>query len=260
MKRPDRIDFLFAALVIVVGFAPLVTPYGWQGAGLTGDFACNCGQYHIAFSDLTYGGDRPNINTNYRGSSVEVVQVSDAVSTVDGLDLYSNFSMTRQLSGDNLVVDYYSPRLNFTKTVSEGNGTIFVDYQFGRNVTATLTFWRWYFTAVGPVSLPVDQAIPDNGTVPFTFFGAGGYFNATISSLPVPVSAYVFGVQGHGLNKLALTFTGDQIDIRITAASPNPPFVLGGAEIASTNYEYPLIGVLMASVYLAARSRVVAKA
>ena len=181
MRRPDWADFAFAALVIIVGFAPVLAASGWQGAGSAGDFTCSCRGYHVLFSDSTYGGDRPNVFTNYQGSQIDAVQVSDAQSSVQGLDLYSNFSMARHLSGGSLVVDYSSPGLNFTKVVSVGSGTVKVDYEFGRNVTAVLTFWRWYFASIGPFDRPVTRELPTNGTVPFSFFGAGALFNGSLS-------------------------------------------------------------------------------
>ena len=254
MKRPDPMDFAFAALIVVVGVAPLLAAPGWVGYGAKGDYTCGCGQYYLAFSDSAYGGNRPYVFALYQGSQVDMIQMSDSQSTVNGLDLYSNFSMTRQVSGGSLVVDYSSPTLNFTKQVSVADGVVRVSYAFGRNVTATLTFWRWYYATIGPFNRPVTRSLAVNGSIPFSAFGKGVLLNGTLSASPEPDTAVISGVPGLGLNKLALTFQGDRIDLMIALAGSKAPAGVGALEVASTNEALPIIGVVMASAYLVARS------
>lgn len=255
MKRPDLADFAFAALVVVISVAPVVTIQGWGGYGPVGEFSCSCGHYYVRFSDPSYGGDRPHVFTDYQGFQVDVVQMSDAASTVDGLNLYSNFTTRPSLGGGTLSVDYISPTLNFTKQVSVADGAVDVDYSFGRNVTAVLTFWRWYYSSVGPYDLPTTRSIPA-GDVAFSFFSQGAVFNATLAPSPAPASAQISGIEGAGLNKVTLVFHGSRVDVSVRLTGVKALAGAGVLGVGSSDAAFPVIGVALAAAYLGARGYV----
>ena len=254
MRRPDWKDFAFAALIITVGISPVLTVPGWQGYGPHGEFAFNGGHYYVRYSDPTLGGDKPHVFALYQGFQVDMIEVSDDQSTVDGLNLFSNFTTSQNLVGGDLHVNYTSPALNFTKSVSVASGFVRVDYAFHRNVTADLTFWRWYYTSVGPFDRPVTRELPLSASIPFSFFGQGALFNGTISSAPYPVSAEISGVEGAGLNKISLQFNGTGVALTLALTSVRPLAGAGVVEVASSNWAFPVIGLFAASAYLVTRS------
>jgi hypothetical protein len=254
VKRPDAADFAFAALLIIIGIAPILTVPGWQGYGPHGEFSCSCGQYYVRFSDPTYGGDKPHVFALYQGFQVDLVELSDDQSTVNGLNMYWNFTTTQNVSGGALVVDYSSHGLNFTKTVSVSGGAVHVDYSFSESVNATLTFWRWYYFSIGPYDRPVTREILPNATIPFSVFGQGAVFNASLAASPAPAAAEIFGVEGGGLNKIALQFVGEQVDLSINLNAVKALAGAGVVEVASSNEAFPILGVAAATVYLGART------
>lgn len=256
--RPDLADFAFAALVIVISFSPLLPVPGWQGYGPHGEFSCNCGQYFVRYSDPTYGGDRPHVFTVYQGFQVDVAAASDSGSTVDGLDLYSNFTTAPAISGGTLSVLYSSPGLNFTKRMSYSDGAVDVYYAFPRNVTAVLTFWRWYYSTVGPYDRPTTRQLPAAQNVTFSFFSQGALFNASIASDPAPAAATISGVQGAGLNKITLEFQASSVNISIRVDGVKPLAGAGVLQVASSDWAFPVIGIVVAGAYLGARKWVVA--
>jgi hypothetical protein len=254
VNRPDLVDFAFAALVIAVGVTPILTVPGWQGYGPKGEFSCSCGPYYVRFSDSTHGGDKPHVYTTYQGFQVDVIEVSDEQSTINGLNIHSTFNTTRNLTGGGLLVEYTSPGVNFTKQVSVSDGVVYVDFKFTRDVTAVLTFWRWYYSSIGSFDRPVTRYIATNVSVPFTFFGQGAIFNATLSSFPSPVSAVISGVEGGGLNKMALEFQGRNVHLTIRVAAVKALAGAGVIEVASSNEAFPVLAVVVASGYLVTRA------
>lgn len=252
---PDGLDFVFAVLVISVSLTPLLTFPAWQGYGPAGEFSCNCDRYFVRFSDPTSGGDKPSIFTLYSGFQVNVIEVSDQASRVDGLNLYSNLTARPSLQGRALAVSYSSPELNFTKLVSADNGAVNVNYTFERNVTALITLWRWYYASIGPFDRPVTRELGTTGKVDFTFFDQGALFNASVSADPRPVEAQISGVEGAGLNKIALVFDTTRINLTLKLDSVKPLVGVGVVEVASSNYAYPIVGSGLTATYLVVRRK-----
>ena len=255
MRRLDGIDLLFVGLVISVSFAPLLSIPGWQGYGPIGEYACNCGQYFVRFSDPTTGADRPHIFSSYNGLQIDIIQVSDQASSVDGLNVHSNFTARPRMAGEGLVVSYSSPQLNFTKVVSVSNGEVKVSYSFGKNVTALITLWRWYYSSIGHFDRPLTREISPGGDINFTFFAQGALFNASVLASPRPVQAKISGIEGAGLNKIALTFNGTKIDLAMTLDAVKPLAGVGVLDVGSTYYAYPIIGVGLSATYLVIRRK-----
>ena len=255
MKRPDVYDFAFAALLVIVGFAPLMTVTCWQGYGPHGEFSCTCGQYYVRFSDPTFGGDKPHVFAVYQGFQVDMIEASDKSSTVDGLNLYANFTTAPKVVGGTLDVAYTSPTLNFTKQVTIDGGTLHIDYTFSRNVTADLTFWRGYYATVDGYSQTTTADLNPTDSISFSFLGQAALFNATLTADPAPASAQIAGVEGAGLNKIALVFQGDRADVTITLTKVTPLAGAGVVEVASSNAAFPFIGVAAACLYLGVRWR-----
>jgi hypothetical protein len=239
--------------VVSVSIAPLLSIQGWQGPGSTGAYSCTCGQYFVRFSDAAVGGDKPHVYTSYNGFQVDVIEVSDDESSVNGLNMYSNFTARPDLEGGGLAVSYSSPQLNFTKTVSVGDGSVHVSYSFGRNVTALITLWRWYYTSIGAYDLPVTRDINTTGGINYTFFEQGAVFNGSVVASPTPVQAQISGIQGAGLNKISLTFNASKIDLTVVLRSVKALAGVGVLQAGASNYAYPIIGVGLATAYLVVR-------
>jgi hypothetical protein len=239
--------------MISVSVAPLLSVQGWQSYGTLGGYTCNCGQYFVRFSDSTIGGDKPHIYASYNGFQVDVIEVSDDASRVNGLNMHSNFTARPSLESGGLTVSYSSPQLNFTKLVSVKNGVINMSYSFERNVTAEITVWRWYYRSIGNYDLPVARNIRISGGINYTFFDQGALFNTSVSVSPQPVLAQISGIQGAGLNKIALTFNATRVDLAMALTSVKPLAGVGVMQVGSSDYAYPIIGFGLAVTYLVVR-------
>jgi hypothetical protein len=195
----------------------------------------------------------------YQGFQVDILEFSDYQSTVNGLNLHQNFTTRPSLSGQGLTVNYVSHALNFTKRIIIDGDVVNVDYTFDRGVTADFTFWRWYFTSIGPFDRPITRVVQDPGSLNFSVFGQGALFNASLNSNPPPVSARISGIEGAGLNKISLQFTGRSVDLSVVLRGIKPVAGAGVVEVASSNAAFPVIGVCMAAVYVGARKWAVRK-
>jgi len=255
LRRPDLADFAFAGLVIVISVAPLLSVTGWQGYGPGGEYSCICGKYYIRFADPAYGGDKPHVFVQYQGFQVDALEFSDIDSKVNGANLYSGYSVQRSLTNRGLLLDYSSASINFTKMVSESNGTVYVSYSFGRDVSAQLTFWRWYFTTVGPFSLPVTRTLGSSHDINFSFFGQGAVFNATLVADPAPTVTSISGVQGAGLNKVTMDFNASSISLALRLSAVRSFAGAGVVEVGSSLDAFPVMGVVFGVAYLEARRR-----
>ena len=259
MKLPNWADFLVAGVIIIVSFTPLIPSQGWQTLPPPGGYSCSCGQYSVSYSGPNYGGDKPHVYTSYQGYQVDVLEVSDMQSTINGLDIYSNFTETPNLVGGVLSVDYGSPGLTFSKTVSLNGSTLSVDYAFSRTVNATLTLWRWYFASVGGFDLPVTRDLGPLGSVGYTFLQAGAQFNATVSATPDASDVQISGVSGAGLNKITMEFSASGVDLTIRLESTKTLAGTGVSAVGSSTIAYPIIGTSCAVLYLVLRRRIFAR-
>lgn len=236
-----------------VSFIPLFPSEGWQSRSPPGTYTCNCGQYFLRYSDPSVGGDKPHIYANYNGFQVDMIEVSDSASYVNGLDAYSNFTATTSIQGGRLEASYSSPPLNYNKEISVGNGMVNVTYTFSKNVTLSLTLWRWYYASVGPYDRPVNRNLTMSGHISFSFIGQGAGFNATINADPVPIHARVSGIGGTGLNKISLEFQSSKVSLSMRLTAVTPMGSAGVVEVDSANYAYPIMGAGIAAIYLVVR-------
>jgi hypothetical protein len=259
LGRSDWSDFLVAGVIVIVSFTPLIQAQGWQALPSPGGYSCSCGQYFVSYSATNYGGDKPHIYTNYQGYQIDVLEVSDKQSTVNGLDMYSNFTETTNLAGGMLSADYASPGLTFSKTVSLNGSTLSVGYSFSRSVNASITLWRWYFASVSGFDLPITRDLGPLGSVGYTFLQAGAEFNAMVSATPGASDVQISGVPGAGLNKMTMEFSASKIDLSIRLESIRTLAGAGVSSVGSSTIAYPIIGTSSAVMYLALRKRIVGK-
>jgi hypothetical protein len=256
VKLPNWTDILVAGVIITVSFAPLIPSQGGEALPAPGGYSCGCGQYFVSYSGPNFGGDKPHIYTNYQGNQIDVLEVSDKESTIDGLNISSAFTEAQSVTAGALRVEYLSSGLNFNKTVSLSGSALSVGYTFSKSVNANLTLWRWYFASIGPFDRPVDRELGPLGSVSYTLLEAGAVFNATVSATPTPVDVRISGVPGAGLNKITLVLTASSVSLSIRLDSVRP---LVGAEVpnvGSSTVAYPIIGTSSAAIYLVLRRRI----
>jgi len=253
LKLPNWADFVIAGIVIFVSFTPLIPAQGWQALPPAGGYSCSCGQYSVSYSAPSYGGNKPHIYTNYQGYQVDVLEVSDKQSTINGLDIYSNFTSNQTLSGGALIVEYSSPGLDFNKTISQSGGTLSVDYSFSRIVSANITLWRWYFSSIGPFDRPFHRDFGSLSSVGYTFLQAGAAFNASVTSNPTAADVQISGVPDAGLNKMTMEFRASSVSLSVKLDSIRPLVGAGVPAVGSSVIAYPVIGTSCAVLYLALR-------
>jgi len=246
------VDVLFVVLVVSLSFTPFICPGGWDGY-TSGTFVYQDETCYIRYSDETLGIDKPHIFSREGWpikSLVDMVELSDCQSFVNGLNLYEDFESHGQLMDDGLII-FYTGSPQVTKSITVTDEGVIVRYESDQRVELRLTLWRWYFSSVEGNDyrgvLPPLKVEPKK-TLNFQFMDGGRTHGGVIQLSDRPLSVEVCR-DLNGLNKIIIDYVGSHLSIKIALddASRSP------LRIADRDLLYPLMSLVFGLVYLWAR-------
>jgi len=245
------------AWVLALSFLPLVytltAPHAWVGYG-EGNYSFDNGHLHLQVAGITYGGSKPLIEAYLanattggvvdNGNPLEMVEVSDQASYVNGVDLFNSSFSTHVMNDSTLAMVYTISNFTVTKQVTVRGADVFVTYSSPRPVNYDISFWHWYYGSVNgttsqeigsgcisssPAKL-VSAAFTDVSTVQLH---AAGDFTVAVS-LP---SVVTMCRDDTGINKFVVMTQADTLAFKIrgsigTAGNVSPVSV-AITEIAS---------------------------
>lgn len=248
--RLELIDYLFVCFVIFISFTPLLPLRGWQGYGPSGEFYYTGDLIQLRYNDPSFGNDKPHVFVTDVGRPVSFIEFSDHNSYLNGRNIYTNFTARTRLEGGKLWVFYKSPETSFVKIVEPGKDCVKVMYVSNQTMRLRLTLWHWYFSSVGPFSMPITRRLDPGEAINFSVAEGGKVYMAQILLDPMPENVTVSGVLGEGLNKIALDFTAKEVVVEVKLLNPPSLSQLLVLNIRESNYLYPIIAVAASSVYL----------
>jgi len=246
------VDVLFVVLVVSLSLTPFICSKGWDGPA-PGTFVYQDETYYVKYSDDTIRTDKPHIFI-LEGwpikSLVDMVELSDHQSFVNGLNLYEDFESYGQLTDDGLTIFYGgSPQLTKSITVT-GEGVI-VRYESDQPIELRLTLWRWYFSSVEGndyrgMLLPLK--VKPKETLSFEFEDEGRTYAGVLKLSDKPLNIEVCR-DLNGLNKIIIDYVGSHLSVKISLDNAGE----SSFKIAHKNLLYPLISVFFGLVYLRVR-------
>jgi hypothetical protein len=257
LARPEMrtlVDVLFVVLVASLSFAPLVHARGWDGYD-SGTFVYRDETCYLRYSDETYGTDKPRIFL-LEGwpiqDPIDLVELSDYQSFVNGLNLYRDFESHGRLTGGGLTVSYRSNHgsLRLTKSIRVTQEGVVVTYESDQPIELRLTLWRWYFSSVDGrdyrgVQLPLKVEPKD--TIHFEFVDGGQTYRGVVKLSGEPLNVEVCR-DFSGLNKIVIDYVGSHLSIRIALDEASR----SSFKIAK-DFLYPLMSTAFGLVYLGFR-------
>jgi len=251
------VDILFVVLVVSLSFTPLICPRGWDGYAPESQsnttFVYQNETCYIRYSDETIRTDKPHIFL-LEGwpikSLVDLIELSDHQSFVNGLNLYEDFESHGKLVGEGLTVSYRSNHgsLRLTKSVRVMDEEVVVTYDSDQPIELRLTFWRWCFSAVDGYDyrgLPQPLKIKPTDTLRFEFEDESQTYRGVLKFSSEPSNIEV-GKDLDGLNKILIDYVGSHLSIKIALESANR----SSLKIANKDLLYPLISIIFGAVYL----------
>jgi hypothetical protein len=244
------LDYLFACFVISVSLTPLLPLRGWQGYGPSGEFYYTGDLIQLRYNDPSFGNDKPQVFIVDAGRPISLIEFSDHNSYVNGCNVYVNFTARTRLEDGKLRVLYRSAEMSFIKVVEPGRDYVKVTYASNQTMRLNLTLWRWYFSSIGPFSMPITRSLDSCRALNFSVAEGGRTYAAQISWKPTPQKIMVSGVIGGGLNKIALDFTAREVTVELKPLSPTGFSQLLVLDVRESKYLYPIIAVAASSLYL----------
>ena len=252
LARPELrtlADVLFVVLVVSLSFAPFIRVKGWDGYD-SGTFVYQDETCYIRYSDETVGIDKPHIFLREGWpikSLVEMVELSDRQSFVNGLNLYEDFESHGQLMDDGLTI-FYSGSPQLTKSITVTDEGVVVIYESDQPIELRLTLWRWYFSSVEGndfrgALLPLK--VEPNETINFQFMDGSRTYDGVIQFSDEPLNVEVCR-DLNGLNKIVIDYVGSHLSIKI-ALDGASQFSL---QIADKDLLYPLMSIVFGLAYL----------
>lgn len=257
LARPEMrtlVDVLFVVLVVSLSFAPFIHAMGWDGYD-RGTFVYRDETCYLRYSDETYGTDKPRIFL-LEGwpvkDPVDLVEVSDYQSFVNGLNLYRDFESHGRLTGGGLAVSYRSNHgsVGLTKSIKVIGEGVVVTYESDQPLELRLTLWRWYFSAVDGRDYRGEQLplkVEPKETIRFQFMDGGRTYGGVLKLSSEPSNIEVCR-DLNGLNKIIIDYVGSHLSIRI-ASDETGRFSFKIAK----NTLYPLMSIVFGLVYLGFR-------
>jgi hypothetical protein len=244
------LDYVFACFVVLVSLTPLLPLRGWQGYGPLGEFYYTGDLIQLRYNDPSFGNDKPHVFVVDAGRPISLVEFSDHNSYVNGCNIYTNFTVKTRLEDGKLRVLYKSAETSFIKVVEPGEDYVKVTYAFNQTMKLNLTLWRWYFSSVGPFSMPMTRSLDACRALNFSVTEGGKTYVAQVSWEPMPEKITISGVLGEGLNKIALDFTAKEVTVEVKLLNPTGLSQLMVLDLRESKYLYPLIAFTGSSLYL----------
>jgi len=251
------VDVLFVVLVVSLSFIPFICFRGWDGYAPESQsyatFVYQNETCYIRYSDETIGTDKPRIflleGWPVKGL-VDLVELNDHQSFVNGLNLYEDFESHGGLAGEGLAVFYMSNHgsLRLTKSIRVTDEGGMVTYESDQPMELRLTLWRGYFSAVdGSDYRGVTQPlkIKPTDTLRFEFEEESRTYRGVLEFSDVPLNVEV-GRDLKGLNKILIEYIGSHLSIGIALESTSQ----SSLKIANKDLFYPLISIVFGAMYL----------
>ena len=219
LKRRTLVDILFVALIISLSFAPLICARGWDGRAPR-TFVYQDETYYVKYSDEAVSTDKPHIFL-LEGwpikSLIDVVELSDHQSFVNGLNLYEDFESHGRLMDDGLTIVFSGSSTMLTKSITVTDEEVIVKYESDQPVELRLTLWRWYFSAVEGsdyrgMLLPLK--VEPKKTLNFEFIDGGQTYRGVVKLSDEPLNVEVCR-DSIGLNKIIIDYVGSHLSIGI---------------------------------------------
>jgi len=247
------VDVLFVVLVVSLSLTPFICSRGWDGHA-PGTFVYQNENYYVKYSDDTIKTDKPHIFIQEGWpikSLIDMVELSDYQSFVNGLNLYEDFESHGQLTDDGLTI-FYSGSSQLTKSITVTDEGVMVSYESDHPIKLRLTLWRWYFSGVEGsdyrgMLLPLK--VKPKKTLSFEFKDGSRTYRGVVKLSDEPMNIEVCR-NFDGLNKIIIDYVGSYLSIRI---SLDNTYQSSSFKIAHKNLLYPLISVFLGLVYLWAR-------
>ena len=192
---------LFSIYLIFISFLPLISDVmgagRWNGYGW-GAYDFNNGVLDVRFSDLTYGGDKPKLSASpyplmFQSKYVDVIEVSDHESFINGNNMYYDFQVARIIITDEETITYIyvanvsGEGLIVSKTTSiPFQDAIVIVYSAPREVHFRISLWRWYYESVNNITFESfgqasEKRLENAENATFTFFDREfGRFHAIV--------------------------------------------------------------------------------
>jgi hypothetical protein len=244
------LDYIFTCLVILVSLIPLLPLRGWQGYDTQGGFYYTGNLIQLRYNNPGLGKDKPHVFIVDAGRPISLIEFSDDNSYVNRCNIYANFTTRARLEDGKLQVIYKSAEMSFIKVVEPGEDYVKVTYASNHTMRLNLTLWRWYFSSVGPFSMPITRSLDPCRALNFSVAEGGKTYVAQASWEPVPEKITVSGVLGEGLNKVTLDFTAKEVTVEIKLLSPRGLSRLIVLDVRGSEYLYPVIAITVSSLYL----------
>ena len=251
------VDILFVVLVVSLSFAPFICLSGWDGyapeSQSNATYVYQNETWYIRYSDETIRTDKPRIFLLERWpvkGLIDLVELSDHQSFVNGLNLYEDFESHGGLVGDELIVSYGSNHgnLHLTKSIRVTDEGVMVTYDSDQPIELRLTLWRWYFSAVDDCDyrgVPQPLKVETKDTLRFEFEDGGQTYRGILKLSDEPSNIEV-GRDLNGLNKILIDYVGSYLSIKIALESASR----SSLKIANKDLLYPLISIVLGAVYL----------
>jgi hypothetical protein len=244
------LELLVLAMLLAFSFVPLLPLYGWQGYGPAGEYTYFAGAYRLRYNDPTFGNDKPHIFAHIAGRPVDLIELSDLESEVNGTRLWGGGLRASMKVVNGTLYVRYEGALSLVKYVRPLEGGVEIGFASNATMDLTLTLWRWYYSSVEGYSRPAARNLTPSASIGFAFTDGPGTFTAQLLVVPLPSAASISGVEGHGLNKISLRFVSRQVTLVIRMPEGGQPLYAPLLDIRGSNYLYPLIALSCAACYL----------
>lgn len=232
-----------------MSFIPLFyARQGWDGYGPFGTYVYNGYGYHVKYNDYSFGNGKPHVFVwqGFPAVKVDLVEVSDKGSYVDGINVDRGFEVRGSIHDGFLRTWYVGDGVSFEKKVLVTGDGAQVTYSADRDVRWTITLWRWYFNSVGAVSnrsllSPVE--LPSSDDLAFSVKENGNEFEAKVKFLVTPQRIRLWK-DTVGFNKISLDFLGKEASFLISSGSAD-----SSIPIQLSSVGYPMISSVLAVSY-----------
>jgi len=248
LRAVRALELLALLMLISFSFFPLLPLYGWQAYGPSGEYMYISKAYRLRYNDPNFGNDKPHIFAHISGRPVDLIELSDQESEVNGTRLWGGGLAYSTRLIDGVLYAFYSGPVTFTKLVRPLSNGVEIAFVSNETLHLRLTLWRWYYSSIEGFSRPVSRNLTPSSSLFYTFTDGLGAFSGEIAMKPVPIGMGISGVPGQGLNKITLEFISKNVTLFI--AAPEAPLSAPLLDIRGSNYLYPLIALLGALLYL----------